>query len=173
MSNLRLFFALWPSDAVRAQLAPHAEAMARDYGGVATHPARFHLTLVFLDGLPAQFLPVFAACGEGIDVDGFSLRIDARAHFPHGVGWLGAINPPPQLAALQGLLETNVQNALGIRFPRPFNPHLTAVRRCRYFPPPRPIVPPIDWPVDRFVLVHSIIAPPHSRYEILKTWSLA
>jgi 2'-5' RNA ligase len=55
---------------------------------------------------------------------------------------------------------------------RPFTAHVTLARDTR-----RAVgsleLPPIDWPVDDFVLVRSRPSPQGSRYEVIGRWNLA
>jgi 2'-5' RNA ligase len=55
---------------------------------------------------------------------------------------------------------------------RPFNPHVTLVRKAECAPLPDS-TPIIDWQVEDFVLVRSTLAPDGSRYETIGRWPLA
>ncbi len=169
---MRLFFALWPDDEVRKQIARQRDLIVRAHGGVATRTDRFHMTLVFLDGVPEKLLPAFTACGDGVEMPPFSLRIDARGQFHRDLSWLGCTDSPNPLVQLQRTLQTRVEQAVSVEFDRAFNPHITVARKSLYLPPPGPIAPTIEWNVDKFVLIHSILDPGKTRYDVLKTWPL-
>jgi len=174
--TLRLFFALWPSDEVREQMAAQRDRMLQDYGGshgVSTQ--RFHMTLLFLADFPEELLSLLMACGDDIRVAPFDLSLNARSHFKQNkVAYLGNEPQTPSLFRLQERLNKRVAKIFGVVPVRnEFNPHVTAVRGCRYFPSPRPVNPPISWRVDNFVLIHSIIGMgKETHYDVLKTWHL-
>ena len=53
--TLRLFFALWPGDDVREQMAAQRDRMKQDYGGShGVTTARFHMTLLFMADFPGR-----------------------------------------------------------------------------------------------------------------------
>jgi 2'-5' RNA ligase len=174
--TLRLFFALWPNDEVRAQLATQRDLMQQEYGGSHGVAAdRFHLTLLFMPDFPEEQLSLLMACGDDIRVAPFDLTINARSHFKQNkVAYLGNEPQTASLFRLQERLVKRVTKAIGIAPIRDqFNPHITAVRGCRHFPSPRAVNPTIPWRVDNFVLIHSIIGMgKETHYDVLKTWTL-
>jgi 2'-5' RNA ligase len=74
---LRLFFALWPDDRVRAALAVLAAELAASCGGRATAPDNLHATLAFLGNVPAARLPEFERMAASLHGRRFELRLDA------------------------------------------------------------------------------------------------
>lgn len=174
--TLRLFFALWPDDKVRQQLAAQRDLMQQEYGGShGVSAQRFHMTLLFMAAFPEEHLSLLMDCGDDIRVAPFDLLINARSHFKQNkVAYLGNEPQTPSLFRLQERLAKRVAKAFGIAPLRnEFNPHVAAVRGCRYFPSPRPVSPPISWRVDNFVLIHSIIGMgKETHYDVLKTWHL-
>ena len=60
----RLFFALWPDDAVRDALAARRDAIAFAYGGRPMLPATFHLTLAFIGEANELKVPTLLSCGD-------------------------------------------------------------------------------------------------------------
>ncbi len=169
---LRLFFALWPDDEVRKQIAHQRDLIVRAHGGAPTRTDRFHLTLVFLDGVPEEQLPAFKAFGDGIHTPPFSLRIDARGQFHRDLSYLACTDIPDELALLQRTLQTRAEEIFGDCFREQFNPHITVARKSPHLPPNGPITPAIEWNVDKFVLIHSILDPGKTRYDVLQTWPL-
>ena len=56
--NARLYFALWPDDGIRLQLARYRIQLARDGNGHAVFPVTLHMTLAFLGDVDSTLIPV-------------------------------------------------------------------------------------------------------------------
>ena len=54
---------------------------------------------------------------------------------------------------------------------RPFAAHVTLIRKARA-PSTLPPLPQVDWPVNEFVLVRSILSSEGSRYAVLERFPL-
>ena len=64
--TLRLFFALWPGDALRTALAAAAAPAVAQVAGQAVPPGNLHVTLAFLGPVPGSALvPLFEVGGQG------------------------------------------------------------------------------------------------------------
>jgi 2'-5' RNA ligase len=169
----RVFFALWPDDALRAVLAALAREVARETGGRPPAESNVHLTLAFLGEQPAHRVDALLQLGSSVGGMRFALSLDEIGCFPRsGVAWLGAGTPQPDLQALQ----TNL--ALALRhdgFPvdeRPYTPHLTLARRIRA-PVHRRLLKPIVWEATSFALVASELGGNAPTYRTLAGWPLA
>ncbi|MBS7455623.1 RNA 2',3'-cyclic phosphodiesterase [Coralloluteibacterium stylophorae] len=174
----RLFFALWPDEAVRAALAERAAALRaqnRDRARwVGAH--RYHMTLHFLGDRPALDEPVLARASEAVaalDIGAFDLAIDRAGSFGNRSvpWWLGCARTPPALGALHGALGEALLRA-GVRLyePRRLVPHITIARDAQRRLEDLPI-PPLVWRVDRFVLIHSVLGAA-SEYRVVGDWPL-
>lgn len=168
-----LFFALWPDEAVRAQMEERARALDRDHHprGRLLRPARYHLTLQFLGEhaeVPAQLVEdVMSAAGQ-VQVSAFDLSLDRAGSF-HNVWWLGSAHPPEGLQALWQALGTGLMRArVKVASSGKLTPHVTVVRDAVARLPPTPIQS-ILWRVREFVLIDS--QPPRP-YTILHRWPL-
>ncbi|WP_376690064.1 RNA 2',3'-cyclic phosphodiesterase [Wenzhouxiangella sp. EGI_FJ10409] len=163
----RLFFALWPDDEIREEIATRRERLGRvSRQQVPDH--NLHLTLVFIGDRPDAELVAIERAADGLKAEAFDLVLDRFGWFARaGVVWLGGEAPDPMLA-LAGELGAAMA-ALGIELdPRPFRPHVTLFRKVRRrpeLPEPRPL----HWPVREFALVESISGRP---YQVLRTWPL-
>ena len=168
----RLFFALWPDDRVRAELAAQRDRIAHDYAGRATRADTLHLTILFLGDVNELRVPTLMACGDCIKSAAFKLRIDACAHFPEArVAWLGCTEPPAALFDLHHALLPEVRAAQISVDESEYQPHITVARSCTLFPSPHPI-PEVDWPVESFVLIDSRRTEAGPLYRVLKYWPL-
>lgn len=162
---MRLFFALWPDDALRERLAAEQAAWGWSSRAACVPPERLHLTLHFL-GEVAE--PAAAALRERLPPlsGGCELCLDRPALWPHGIAVLEAAAVPAALGALHGELAERLQ-ALGLRTERrAFRPHVTLARHAQESRLPAEFEP-IRWPVAGYALVHSCSGPP-LRYELLE-----
>jgi 2'-5' RNA ligase len=168
---VRLFFALWPGDAVRAQLAHWSLELHAVCGGRPTRPENLHVTLAFLGSVgEARVAEVERAAGE-VAPRAISLVFDRPGYWKHNrIAWAGASVVPPELEALVTELRSALTR-LRIGFDaKGFASHVTLLRDARE---QRAILAlePIVWKIDGFALVRSVTLPRGSRYEVLKSWS--
>jgi 2'-5' RNA ligase len=167
---VRLFFALWPDEEVRARLAHWSRELHALCGGRQIRPENLHVTLVFFgDVEDARVAEIERAAGV-VAPRAISLVLDRPGYWKHNrIAWAGASVIPPELEALVGNLRSALTRA-GIGFDdKGFVSHVTLLRDARA-PQAMPALPSIDWRVDGFALVQSVTLPRGSRYEIRKTW---
>lgn len=168
----RLFFALWPQATVRAALAQWSCAMSGELGGRITREDSIHLTLLFLGDVEVDRLPRVCAIGDGASADAFMLKLEIAGCWQHnGIGWAAPAEVPEPLAQLAQRLATLAREAGFEPDPRPYTAHVTLLRkaRCR---PLRWKPAPVEWRVDRFVLVRSTLNRNGAIYEELAGWPL-
>jgi 2'-5' RNA ligase len=167
----RLFFALWPDDAVRDALARAADSVPAFAHGRRLTDAKLHLTLHFLGGWPQRADDVIArasAAAARVRARPFHLVVDHAGSFTGArAGWL-APQGNSGLDALWSDLGRGLDDARVPRRSAPqFVPHVTVRRDIRERLSDIP-VQPISWSVDDFVLVHS-----HDGvYDVLAHWPL-
>jgi RNA 2',3'-cyclic 3'-phosphodiesterase len=134
--KLRLFFALWPDGAMRKVLAAAATPAVAQVDGQPVPAANFHVTLAFLGAVPGQTFVRLVEAG-GRDRHG---RVELV--FDHVEYW----SKPKVLVAMPSLVPAAAVSIvdrlwsrmapLGLeRELRPWQPHLTLVRRVRRRPP--------------------------------------
>lgn len=172
----RLFFALWPNHEVRARLVEQRDAVVRDYRGRPMRPDTLHMTLLFLGETPELRVPAALGCGDRIQgrAKSFTMKIDARAHFPDPkVAWLGCADPPGELHDLWNGVREELESAqfTNCASESDFQPHITVARDCLLYPSPKGI-PAIEWQVEDFVLVDSTRTPGGPVYRVLRHWQL-
>ncbi|SFF39291.1 2'-5' RNA ligase [Fontimonas thermophila] len=172
----RLFFALWPSAAVRQACAEAARGlrMRMQPTGYLSPPDRYHITLLFLgDFVPADKEAAARQAASLVRSPPFALRLDQAGSFRNRAipWWLGMRELPPQLERLHERLR-DAMLRVGVTPDRMrFVPHLTVVRDAGKPLPPTPVTP-IDWAVDEFVLVRSRLDRNPVEYELLGRWPL-
>lgn len=168
----RLFFALWPDEAVRRRLSLLAEAGHRACSGRRTRPENIHLTLVFLGEVEDRRIAELQAVAAGVRAPAFELSIDTFAYWRHNrVAWAGPSETPQPLAQLVAQLEEGL-TAAGFGFDRrPFVPHITLIRKalCRETPS---LPCPVRWAVEGFVLARSVRIEDGASYQIIGGWPL-
>jgi 2'-5' RNA ligase len=170
---LRLFFALWPDDAVRAALAGRAAAIQRVAGGRATRAESIHLTVAFLGDCDPARLPALKSAAAAVRVRPFELVLDETGFWKHNrIAWAGAAQVPAALETLVAELRAALAAAQFAFDPKPFVPHLTLVRKAHAgFALPRPA--PVRWRVSDFALVRSAPAAAGSDYVVEGRWGQA
>ncbi len=167
---MRLFFALWPPAAAAKALAGWARAVQKESGGKALSAEKIHLTLAFLGKAdPDQA----GAAAREVVAEKFEMPLDAARYWPHNrIVWIGAEQVPAPLGRLAAQLHAVLRGRGFALEDRPFAAHLTLVRKAGR-PAAIPPLPPVDWPVEEFVLARSQTLPAGSQYEILDRFPLA
>jgi len=166
----RLFYALWPTPAVRAALADAAAAFdLRDSRAVP--PDNLHLTLAFLGAVDDGRCAALRRA-PGLPVPCFTLCFDRGGWWRASrVAWTAPLAWP---AALDDLAAGLVRSAGAVGLecdPRPFQPHVTLARGVARAPRIHGAIA-VTWPVTDYALVASVGAPEGARYEVLERWPL-
>jgi RNA 2',3'-cyclic 3'-phosphodiesterase len=169
----RLFFALWPDDAVRVELARYRLDVARACEGRAVRAETLHITLVFIGEVPEARVAELAACADRVTARAFNLLVDTAGCFAMAhVAWLGCSQPPAALFDLESALRSEAVQASFNPDARPFKAHVTVARNLglRF---KRRQLPGIHWPVKSFNLIESVPTESGPSYKILRTWALS
>lgn len=169
---MRLFFALWPSDAERAALVNAARAAVEACGGRAVPPDNLHLTLAFLGSLPEERLPVLLATAAAVRSAAFALVIDRIERFRRAR--VLAATPsqlPGEAVALAAALRERLLAGGFAPDPKPFRAHLTLAReitRARELAR----MDPVRLECSAFALVESRTESSGAIYSVLRSWPL-
>ena len=173
--NLRLFFALWPTAAVRAQLAAAAQSYASC--GRAIAPRNLHITLVFLGAVAQARLAAVLDAAQSMQkltFDGkFSVHLDAVDLWRRSsLICLTAGQTPPELLRIVGQLGAELrERGLELREHETFRPHVTLVRDVARGSKVAGAAS-VRWPVESFALVESKVGQRGSEYTVLEQWRL-
>lgn len=170
--NRRLFFALWPDDAVRDRLGEVATQVREGLQARWVRRDHFHITLAFLGAIPEAHLPRLL----GLELErpeAFDLVLDnVQFRQRRQMIWIAPAASPPALERLVEDLGPCLKRHSVAHDPRPFHAHLTLARSVRdILPRPVPFAP-IIWTVSSFSLVESTLDRSGARYRVLHTWPL-
>jgi RNA 2',3'-cyclic 3'-phosphodiesterase len=167
---VRLFFALWPDDAVRAQLANWSRELHALCGGRATRPEKLHVTLAFLGGVgEVQVAEVERAAGD-VAPRAVSLVLDRPGYWKQNrIAWAGASVVPRELETFVAELRSALTRSHIGFDAKAFVSHVTLLRDARE-PRELPVLAPIEWRLAGFALVQSVTQPRGSTYEVLNSW---
>ena len=174
--NRRLFFALWPTDAVRAQLAAVAQSHAALGREIAAR--NLHVTLVFIGAVPEARVPEvheIARAVQKLTFGGkFLLHLDGVELWRRSsLVCLTAAQAPPQLLTIVERLRAGLrERGFELRDREIFRPHVTLVRDVARGAAVAAVAS-VQWPVDSFALVESQVGQRGSEYRVLEAWRLS
>lgn len=169
---MRLFFALWPPAQAARSLYAWAEKAARETRGRVTRAETIHLTLAFLGDIDESRIPgLISAARAGIG-KAHMLPIEQARWWAHNrIVWVGPNETPAALAALAVELKGNLVQAGFQLEARAFAAHVTLIRKA-HEPRGLPPLPALEWPVNEFVLVRSVLSREGSSYETIERIAL-
>lgn len=174
--KLRLFFALWPRDKLRAELAAMAAGAASCIDGQPVPPGNLHVTLAFLGMVAGSELAALIEIGGSVAWPTVPLTFDRFEYWqkPRVLVAMPTDNPAAGRAIVDGLW-TRLERRGHVREARPWQPHLTLMRRIRRQPSrdlpsaARVEARGRDW---RLALVESTSHREGPRYKPLAEWPL-
>lgn len=162
--DARLFLALWPDAAVRAQLAEWRDGWTWPRSATPVHSDRLHMTLHFIGDVPEERIGEVADA-LSVPFTPFELELGTARVWPHGIGVLEPHAAPPGLTALHLALRERLV-ALGLPVEaRSYKPHVTLARRAGAASQ-HAAGPSIQWPVSGYALMRSRLG-----YEVVRQYS--
>lgn len=172
----RLFFALWPADAERAELTRATEPALAGLRGRIVPAENHHLTLAFLGSVPEGRVEEVRGIGREVarGMPGGS-RIDAELerleHWRKPEIVVAEADAPPLAVALAQALKDALTTAGFAPDLKPFRAHVTLARKVsRASPGLR--MDSVRWSFDSLALVESRTPPPGSLYSVVDSWTL-
>lgn len=167
----RLFFALWPDEAVRMALVRATRTAVRRAGGRPVPAHNYHITLAFLGNQPVDLFDEIVAAGRRVTAPPVALLLDTFHCWPKPkVFWMGPGRFPPALPRLSADLWSEMESLGLSRDRRPLQPHVTLARKVQSLPvlaPPKPV----PWPVRGYALIESISGDPGPEYSVVARFS--
>ena len=170
--TLRLFFALWPDEAVQRGFDRAGQSMHRICGGKRTRRDNIHLTLAFLGDVPDERVEALRAIAQNLSIPAFDLNFNRLGWWRRNqIAWSAPSDAPKPLFDLVDGLQQGLA-AQGFKTEdRAYLPHITLLRRA-YCKETHFEAEAIVWPVREFVLVSSVLSEKGSIYEIIGRWDL-
>ena len=173
---MRLFFALWPDDAVRTRLAGVAGTL--HLPGRARYVPRenYHLTLAFVGEVAKSQVGVLQQIGSDQPGCGCTITFDSYDYWREPqVAVTVAREPPAALIELAMRLRHDLgAHAAALIAHRPDSPlraHVTLARKVAQAPV-LPAMSAFSWSARSFALVRSDTSGAHSVYTVVDTWPL-
>jgi len=169
----RLFFGLWPTEALRQQIGAVIGPILDGRKARPIPLPNLHLTLAFLGSVSATTFADVVDAANQIDGEAFSFAVDhleiwRRAH----VACLTIEPTPPPLAVLVERLRFSLLARKVAADQKEFKAHVT-IARDWHDQAVDERVGPFVWNADEFVLVESRATRAGSEYTILERWPLA
>jgi 2'-5' RNA ligase len=172
-SFVKIFFALWPTSAERAQLAAWQKPLQHLCGGRFMHSENLHNTLVFIGNVELSRLEALQLAAMEVSVGCFGLSFDSAGYWGHNhIVYAAPGHVPQQLARLVSSLEQR----LGMHHfkfdQREYKPHVTLLRNAHWTDAPLPEMSPVHWQIRDFALVQSVIQDGKANYRVLAKFPL-
>jgi 2'-5' RNA ligase len=170
--EIRLFFALWPDDALRAQLHRASNTISVERPARRVPHYNLHLTLHFIGNVFFGEMDCLRQQARLVEGEAFELSIDRQGHFRKPrVAWLGCREIPAALRELHGQLGQRLQLCDYRPEARHYNPHVTVARKIGAIADSASFAP-IAWKVEAFSLVEVRQIENGVQYRVIETLPL-
>ena len=172
MATSRLFFALYPTDAVRDAIYKASRPALEAADGKPVPADNFHMTLVFLGSVSLDSLSLVKSIAASVTSGRCRVELDRYGYWKEPrVLWCGASRVLPAAAMLAANLRERLALAGFRPDPHPFVPHVTLARKVRH-PGTLGAFGPVRWEADSFALMSSVTGAHGSEYSPLATYAL-
>jgi RNA 2',3'-cyclic 3'-phosphodiesterase len=169
----RLFFALWPSEALRERIEAGTRGILSRSAGRKIPRANLHITLLFLGEVPRLRLADVMDAAAQVEASSVELSLDRVESWPESrVLCLTAEAVPSALAQLADSLRFNLLARQFRLREHPFRPHVTLARDVPRRRESMPF-PALRWRAEEFVLVDSQATRQGSQYTVIARWPFA
>ena len=167
--TLRLFLALWPTDATRQALVENALLWDWPPAARLTRPERLHITLHFIGNVAASRVDELRR-GLAVPFVPFEMTFGRPEVWKGGIAVLCAEEIPDELRTLHERLARRL-HALELPVEeRPLRVHATLARQAQGARMAVPAMPQVAWPArDGYALVRSL--PGGQGYETLQRFA--
>jgi len=170
--DIRLFFALWPDEALRGRL--HGAAKGIPIAGAARRVPRnnLHLTLHFIGNVYFEEMVCLQRQARRVRADPFRFDIDCQGYFSKPrVAWLGCEKVPAALEARQAQLGRQLRLCASRPEKRRYHPHVTVARKIARAAGNAQFEP-IAWEVSEFALIEVKQIDSGVQYCVVETYPL-
>lgn len=169
-TSKRLFFALWPIDKTREQIAGQYRRLHQSqYKPVKTD--NLHITLIFLGQVDNDTETKIIQGANQISAPAFQLSFDQLSLWRRpGILCLTSQQQNQGVSTLVERLK-NLSESCGIASEsRPYKAHITLAKKAFYKPDIK--IKSIIWQATTFCLVQSTNTSTGVHYQVIKTWPL-
>ena len=170
--DIRLFFALWPDDALRAELHRASNTITVERPARRVPHYNLHLTLHFIGNVFLGKMDCLRQQARLVEAEAFEISIDRQGNFRKPrVAWLGCREIPLALQELHKQLGQRLQFCDYRPETRHYNPHVTVARKIGAIAD-SPGFAPIAWKVGAFSLVEVRRIENGVQYRVIETFPL-
>ncbi len=170
--DTRIFFALWPDDALRERLHRASNTIPVERPARRVPHFNLHLTLHFIGNVYLDQMACLQQQARQVNGDAFDFNIDCQGYFSKPrVAWLGCSEMPVALSELHQRLGQRLQLCDYQPEARHYNPHVTVARKLNRIPELENFEP-IPWKVERFALVEVHQIDNGVQYRVIETYPL-
>jgi RNA 2',3'-cyclic 3'-phosphodiesterase len=164
---VRLFFALWPDDAVVHGLEAAANRLPLHGSGRLVPARNLHLTLAFIGDVSDQKLAALRHIGRSVRAPRFTVVCEGFEYWPEPRAVVATVQNAPT-----ALLDLSARLLEEIALPQmPLRAHVTLARKVTQAPV-LPAMSPIVWHATEFCLIRSQTGAAASAYTVVDTWPL-
>jgi len=169
----RVFFALWPTAAVRGQLAEWQVPLKHLCGGRAMRGETLHNTLVFIGYVDRCRLEALQLAAQEVSTARFELCFGEARYWGHNhIVYAAPGHVPQQLAQLVTTLEQSLARHRFKFDQREYKPHVTLLRNAHWTDAPLPAMQTVRWQIKDFALVQSVQQGGLASYQVLACFPL-
>lgn len=173
LSQERLFFALWPDRQVRDHLDQISQQASQHLKGKRISPENLHVTLAFIGEVEFSTRCCLECVAKQVQGQAFTLFFNKMDYWEKNqIFWVGAHVLPPALTLLVTDLSTRLQVCGYHPESRPYQVHITLLRKAHPITQTLPSWKHFSWWVEEFCLVRSQLTALGSCYEIIAKWPL-
>jgi RNA 2',3'-cyclic 3'-phosphodiesterase len=170
---VKVFFALWPAAAERSSLAAWQKPLQHLCGGRIMRGENLHNTLVFIGHVEQSRLEALQLAAREVSAAGFELCFDGARYWGHNhIVYAAPSHVPPHLVQLVAALEQRLTTHRFKFDQREYKPHVTLLRNAHWTDAPLPMMQPVRWQLQDFVLVQSAQQGGQASYQVLARFPL-
>jgi len=170
--DIRLFFALWPDEALRAQLHNASNTITVERPARRVPHYNLHLTLHFIGNVFFEQMDCLRQQASLVRAEAFEFDIDRLGHFSKPrVAWLGCREIPAALCELHEQLGQRLRLCDYQPEARHYNPHVTVARKIGAITDSASFTP-IAWKVEAFSLVEVRQVENGVQYRVIDSYRL-